>query len=66
MVVEAVTSDDNVNLRISNIDAERIRDAENKFGVFSGPYNSFSSLKDVYLKLYELGFEDLNIVKKNK
>ena len=35
MVVEAVTSDDNVNLRISNIDAERIRDAEKKFGVLT-------------------------------
>ena len=35
MVVEAVTSDDTVNLTISNIDAERIRDAENKFGVLT-------------------------------
>ena len=32
MVVEAVTSDDTVNLTISNIDADRIRDAEKKFG----------------------------------
>ena len=35
MVVEAVTSDDTVNLTISNIDAERIRDAEKKFGVLT-------------------------------
>ena len=35
MVIEAVTSDDTVNLTISNIDAERIRDAENKFGVLT-------------------------------
>ena len=35
MVVEAVTSDDTVNLTISNIDAERIRNAEKKFGVLT-------------------------------
>ena len=35
MVIEAVTSDDTVNLTISNIDAERIRDAEKKFGVLT-------------------------------
>jgi len=35
MVVEAVTSDDTVNLTISNIDADRIRDAEKKFGVLT-------------------------------
>ena len=35
MVIEAVTSDDTVNLTISNIDAERIRNAEKKFGVLT-------------------------------
>ena len=35
IVVEAVTSDDTVNLTVSNIDAERIRDAEKKFGVLT-------------------------------
>ena len=35
IVVEAVTSDDTVNLTVSNLDAERIRDAENKFGVLT-------------------------------
>ena len=35
ILVEAVTSEDTVNLTVSNIDAERIRDAEKKFGVLT-------------------------------
>ncbi len=35
IMVAAVTSDDTVNLTVSNIDAERIRDAEKKFGVLT-------------------------------
>ena len=35
ILVEAVTSDDTVNLTVSNLDAERIRDAEKKFGVLT-------------------------------
>lgn len=35
IVVEAVTSDDTVNLTVSNLDAERIRNAEKKFGVLT-------------------------------
>ena len=35
LVVEAVSSDDNVNLTITNLDGDRIRDAENKFGILS-------------------------------
>ena len=35
IVVEAVTSDDTVNLTVSNLDAERIRYAEKKFGVLT-------------------------------
>ena len=35
IVVEAVSSNDTVNLTVSNIDAERIRDAEKKFGVLT-------------------------------
>ena len=35
IIVEAVTSDDTVNLTVSNLDAERIRDAEKKFGVLT-------------------------------
>ena len=35
IVIEAVSSEDTVNLTISNIDAERIRDAEKKFGLLT-------------------------------
>ncbi len=35
ILVEAVTSDDLVNLTVSNLDADRIREAENKFGVLT-------------------------------
>ena len=33
--LEAVSSNDTVNLTVSNMDAERIRDAEKKFGVLT-------------------------------
>ena len=35
LMVEAVTSNDMVNITVSNMDAERIRDAEKKFGVLT-------------------------------
>ena len=35
IMIEAITSDDTVNLTISNMDAERIRHAEKKFGVLT-------------------------------
>jgi len=35
IVIEAISSEDTVNLTISNIDAERIRDAEKKFGLLT-------------------------------
>jgi hypothetical protein len=35
LLVEAVTSNDDINLTISNLDAERIRDAEKKFGLLT-------------------------------
>ena len=35
LMVEAITSNDMVNLTVSNMDAERIRDAEKKFGVLT-------------------------------
>jgi hypothetical protein len=35
LLVDAVNSNDTVNLTISNLDAERIRDAEKKFGVLT-------------------------------
>ena len=35
LLVEAVASNDDINLTISNLDAERIRDAEKKFGLLT-------------------------------
>lgn len=35
ILIEAVSSEDTVNLTVSNIDAERIRDAEKKFGLLT-------------------------------
>ena len=35
VLIEAVSSEDTVNLTVSNIDAERIRDAEKKFGLLT-------------------------------
>ena len=35
MMVEVKTSSDDINLMVSNTDAERIRDADKKFGVLS-------------------------------
>ena len=35
LLVEAITSNDDINLTISNLDAERIRDAEKKFGILT-------------------------------
>ena len=35
LIIEAVSSDDNVNLTISNLDSEQIKDVEKKFGVLT-------------------------------
>ncbi len=35
LIIEAVSSDDNVNLTISNSDSEQIRDIEKKFGILT-------------------------------
>ena len=35
LLVEAVSNDDDVNLTVSNLDAERIRDVEKKFGLLT-------------------------------
>ena len=35
LLVEAITSNDDINLTISNLDAERIRDAEKKIGILT-------------------------------
>ena len=40
--------------------------SNNKFKVYSGPYVNFDSVKETYLALNKLGFEDLNIINTNK
>ena len=40
--------------------------SQNKFRIYAGPYDSFQSMKDTYLKLVNLGFESLDIINKNK
>jgi len=42
-----------------NIKIEKI--SLNKFKVYSGPYDSFNSMKETYMSLKELGFENINI-----
>ena len=48
-----------VNIKIDKI-------SDNKFKVYSGPYDSFNSMKATYLSLNELGFENLDIININK
>ena len=47
-----------------NIKLDKI--SQNKFKVYAGPYNSFKSMKDTYLSLVKLGFENLNVINSNK
>ena len=49
---------------LENITIEKI--SKNKFKVYSGPYASFNSMKETYLSLNKLGFENLNIINANK
>ena len=35
--------------------------SKNRFKVYSGPYASFNSMKETYLSLDKLGFENLNV-----
>ena len=49
---------------LTNIEIKKI--SENKFKVYFGPYASFNSMKDTYLSLNELGFENLDIININK
>ena len=48
-----------VNIKIKKI-------SNNKFKVYSGPYASFNSMKETYLSLNELGFENLDVINTNK
>ena len=49
---------------LSNIKIKKI--SENKFKVYSGPYASFTSIKETYFSLNGLGFENLDIIDTNK
>ena len=49
---------------LTNIKIKKI--SQNKFKLYSGPYDSFNSMKETYLSLNELGFDELNIINKNK
>ena len=49
---------------LTNIKIKTI--SKNKFKVYSGPYDSFKSMKETYLSLYNLGFEELNVIDSNK
>lgn len=48
-----------INVKINKI-------SNNKFKVYFGPYASFNSVKETYLSLHELGFENLDIINTNK
>ena len=47
-----------------NIKIKKI--SNNKFKVYSGPYAAFDSMKETYLALNKLGFENLDIINTNK
>ncbi len=50
--------------KLINIKLDKI--SENKFKVYAGPFNTFNSMKDTYLSLVKLGFDDLNVINLNK
>jgi len=49
---------------LENIKIKQI--SKNKFKVYFGPYSSFASMKETYLSLNELGFENLDVININK
>ena len=54
---------------IPNYDKKKlkiVRKSNKKINLFSGPYNSISLVKNDYTKLAEFGFEDLDIIIKEK
>ena len=53
-----------IEANLENIKIEEI--SKNKFKVYSGPYASFKSMKETYFSLNKLGFENLEIINKNK
>ena len=48
-----------INIKIKKI-------SKDKFKVYSGPYSSFDSMKETYISLNKLGFENLDIINTNK
>ena len=48
-----------MNIKIKEISA-------NKFEVYSGPYDSFDSMKSIFFRLNKLGFDNLNVININK
>ena len=61
---EAVKNRFEKKVNLENIKIKKI--SKNKFKVYFGPYASFNSMKETYLSLNELGFEDLDIINTNK
>ena len=61
---EAVINRFEKKVNLENIKIKKI--SKNKFKVYFGPYASFNSMKETYLSLNELGFEDLDIINTNK
>ena len=61
---EAIKNRFEKEANLVNITIEKI--SKNKFKVYSGPYASFNSMKETYLSLNKLGFENLNIINENK
>ena len=51
------------DLNLSNINIKEV--SPNKFRVFCGPFNSLNDIKDTYLSISNLGFEQLDIIKIN-
>ena len=51
-------------VNLTNIKIRKV--SENKFKVYSGPYESFDSMKDIFFSLSKLGFENLNVINTNK
>ena len=49
---------------LENVKIKKI--STNKFKVYFGPFDSFASMKDTYLSLNELSFENLDIININK
>ena len=50
--------------KLENIKIKKI--SKNKFKVYFGPYDSFVSMKETYLSLNKLGFENLDVININK